>query len=78
MGYFSSKAGQINTTVELRVLKLVYNQWRNIMEILKSVFKDPPLPLYNVASRQHSLTHVKIIIRSLLAYNNSQNNWGYF
>ena len=27
-----------------------YNQWQNIMGILKGVFKFPPLPLYNVAS----------------------------
>ena len=29
----------------------IYNQWQNIMGILKSVFKIHPLPLYNVANR---------------------------
>ena len=28
----------------------VYNQWQNIMGILKIMFKNPPLPLYNVAN----------------------------
>ena len=33
------------------------------MEILKSKFKIPPLPLYNVANRKHCLTQVLLIVR---------------
>ena len=29
---------------------VIYNQWQNIMGILKILFKNPPSPLYNVAN----------------------------
>ena len=39
--------------LEIIVIKKVkesYNPWQNIMRILKSIFKFPPLPLYNDAN----------------------------
>ena len=41
---------------------ITYDQWQNITGILKSLFKLPPLPLYNVLSRQHCLTKVFLIV----------------
>ena len=36
----------------MRILPITYyDQWQNIMGILKSVFKLPPLPIDSVASR---------------------------
>ena len=30
---------------------ITYDQWQNIMGILKRVFKIPSLPLYNIANQ---------------------------
>ena len=43
-GYFRSKNEKVNITIEFSQFELVYNQWQNIMGILKSAFKIPPPP----------------------------------
>ena len=36
--------------IQLSIIKHSYSQWQNIMGILKIMFKNPPLSLYNVAN----------------------------
>ena len=57
------KINKIKLSTIYHQIKSKNAQYKTIkLYILKSVFKIPPPPVYNVANVQHSLSHVLVIV----------------